>query len=330
MISGRIIFISPLDWGLGHATRCVPLIQSMMKDNTVVIGVTPLNAPFFNRHFPDLPKAELPSYKVSYSRKLPAWLKVLLQWPKINSVIKKERKTLEKIISHYEINLVISDNRYGLTHKQVECVFMSHQLNLKALFFSSLANKINRNYIHRFNEVWVPDYENKKLRLSGALSDSGDIGIPVKYIGPQSMLSSSDQSSQKEKRETIDYLILLSGVEPQRSILEKLLIEQLDYPGHKIVLIRGSAADFRFSTTHIHVIDLAYGNELRNFIVNAGTVICRSGYSTLMDMHALQKSKLILIPTPGQTEQEYLAKYWNEKFGTRILYQKNVSSFRLT
>lgn len=328
MISGKTIFISPLDWGLGHSSRCVPIIRSLSGKNTVIIGITKLNASFFDNYFPDLQKVEVPSYEISYSKKLPLWLKLVSQWPKINAVIKKEKRLLEKIISDHKINFVISDNRFGLTNKNTHCVFITHQLNIQVPFFSFVANLINRKYIHRFNEVWIPDYENRDLRLSGQLSDSSHIKIPVKYIEPKSALENF--GSKIEKNAKTDYLILLSGIEPQRSILEKLLIEKFSTSKQKIVLVRGSNSFLKTKNHTMELIDFAYGEKLNNLIVNAETVICRSGFSTLMDLHLLNKKQLILIPTPGQSEQEYLAAYWKKKFGARELLQKAIKlySFR--
>jgi uncharacterized protein (TIGR00661 family) len=320
LISNRIIFISPLDWGLGHASRCVSIIHDLENNNnSIIIGVTPLNAFFFTQYFPHLQKIEVPSYKISFSKYLPLWLKLLLQWPKINSIIKKEKKILEKIILHYKIDLVISDNRFGLYNKNVKCIFVTHQLNLKAPFFSLFANRINQKFIHRFNEVWVPDYEDENLRLSGQLSDSDNIKIPVKYIGPKSALENVEPETSNEK---FDYLILLSGIEPQRSILEKLLLEKFAGSTQTIVLVRGSNNDLKMQNRKIKILDFAFGRELAHLIVNSETVICRSGYSSLMDLHALRKKKLILIPTPGQTEQEYLADVWKKKFNARVFKQK--------
>ncbi len=323
MISNRTIFIAPLDWGLGHASRCVPIIQKFKNKNKIIIGVSELNAAFFEQYFPELEKINLPSYNVSYSKKMPVWFKLLLQWPKINSTIRRENKQLNEIISKHHIDLVLSDNRFGLYHKQVECIFITHQLNLQTPFFWGMANQINRKFIHRFSTVWVPDHEDKNLRLSGQLSDSEKILIPVKYIGPKSALSVLTEEVVRRK---ITFLILLSGPEPQRSVLERLLLEKFKNISGEIVLVRGSDLELRTEAKNVQVINYAFGNELRDLIVNAETVICRSGYSTLMDFFVLNKKKMILIPTPGQTEQEYLASYWSRNFQARVVFQQNIKN----
>lgn len=324
-LTNKTIFISPLDWGFGHSTRCVPIIHQLKKNNRIIIGVTAVNKRFFELHFPNLKKVSLPSYQINYSKSLPVWLKILSQFPKIKSIIKKEHLLLEKIVAENDIDVVISDNRFGLYNKLTENIFITHQLKIVAPFFSALASKINLNYIHKFNKVWVPDYENEANRLSGKLSNSEGLKIPVEYINPQSAMMCANLNTEQIKK--CDVLLLLSGVEPQRSILEHYLLKKFQFSDKKIILVRGSDCKIKVENKNITVIDFAFGLELKALIVNAESVICRSGYSTLMDMYLLKKEKLILIPTPGQPEQEYLAQYWKEKFNAKVCVQKNISFF---
>jgi len=323
LISGKTILIAPIDWGLGHATRCVPLIKELSVNNKIVIGVTPLNTSVFDFYFPEILKVQLPSYNIKYSQSIPLWLKLLLQWPKIRACIHKEKKALVEIISLHQIDFIISDNRFGLNNKNVHCVFMTHQLNIKAPILPSLINVINLRYIHHFNEVWVPDYEEESRRLSGELSEARKIRIPVKYIGPLSALKTF--SSENIKHPKFEILILLSGVEPQRSVVEKELLKKFESSTESIVLVRGTVAAHPITLNNITIVDFASGEKLHQLIVNAKTVICRSGYSTLMDLHLLGKKNIILIPTPGQSEQEYLARYWKKKFKTPMLFQNDIS-----
>ncbi len=271
-----------------------------------------------------MPQVVLPSYNIQYSKNLPLWLKLLMQWPKINKVIRAEKKILAQLILEKRFDLVISDNRFGLSHKAVECIFITHQLVLKTPVFSQRANKINRSYINKFTKVWVPDYPDSENRLAGDLVHSDEIKIPVSYIGPQSYLVGLKQSEQEHSG--FDYLILLSGEEPQRSILEEKLLKKFGNSTQKVILVRGTIQKVK-PVTALKIIDFAHGEELHHLIVNATTVICRSGYSTLMDLQLLGKKKLILIPTPGQSEQEYLARYWQQKFGAKILLQKEIERF---
>lgn len=324
-VKNKIIFIAPIDWGMGHASRCVSIINTLLHQNKIIIGITHLNRNYFNQHFPDLQKIELPSYSIRYSSVIPVWIIILMQSKKIKSIIKKERSLTTEIIKKHNINLIISDNRFGLTQKNTESIFITHQLNLKTPIFSFFANKLNRRYIHQFNEVWVPDAKNKNERLSGQLSDSKNIKIPVKYIGAQSALKDLEIISSQQPK--YDILILLSGIEPQRKILENKLASVFKNSAKKIILVRGSDQSFNFDFGNINVINFAFGNQLKNLIINCETIICRSGYSTLMDLKLIDKKKIILIPTPGQTEQEYLAKYWEEKFNAKVCLQSQINYY---
>lgn len=315
-IKNKVVFISPLDWGLGHASRCVPIITELSKNNRVIIGITVLNETYFNFYFPDHQKIKVPSYEISYSKTWPAYLKVLFQAPKIIRVIRKEKQLIRSIINQHQIDLIISDNRFGFFHPQVTSIFITHQLNVKVPFLSGLANFINRKLIHQFNEVWVPDYEHVSSRLSGELCDSHKIKIPVKYIGPQSALSGVSGAAYLIPK--IDLLILLSGAEPKRSSLEKQLSRLFIDETIKCVIVRGTTLHQTNENNKVTFYNEVFGEELKQLILCADKIICRSGYSTLMDLHLLNKKKLLLIPTPGQTEQEYLAIYWKEKFGAQV------------
>ena len=325
-INNKIIFIAPLDWGMGHSSRCISIIRGLKKQNTIIIGVTIKNIKIFDSYFPELKKVYVPSYSINYSKKTPLWLKLIFQLPKIYFKILEEKKQLRQLIKLYTIDLVISDNRFGLSNKKIESIFITHQLNIQAPFFSNLANIINRKYLHQFNQVWVPDYEKLDKRLSGKLSESPLINIPTLFIGPQTALIPSN-FEEKIKIE-YDYLILLSGEEPQRTLLEKILIKSFTKSNKKIVLVRGSNSKFEIiNSSKITYFDFAFGNELQNLILKSDTIICRSGYSTLMDLYLLKKNKIILIPTPGQTEQIYLATYWQRNFGAKTYHQNKIPLF---
>lgn len=325
-INNKIIFIAPIDWGIGHSSRCISIIRDLKKNNIVIIGVTIKNIKVFDSYFPELKKIYIPSYSINYSKKIPLWLKLILQFPKIYFKILKEKKQLTKLINLHNIDMVISDNRFGLSNKKIESIFITHQLNIQAPFFSYLANLINRKYLNQFNQVWVPDYEQLDKRLSGMLSESSLINIPTKFIGPKTALI---PSNLKEKIIIeFDYLILLSGEEPQRTVLEKLLIKSFTKSNKNIVLVRGSDSKFKIiNSLKITYFNFSFGNELQNLILKSDTIICRSGYSTLMDLYLLKKNKIILIPTPGQTEQIYLAKYWQNKFGAKAYHQNKIPLF---
>lgn len=327
MFNGKTIFYGALDWGLGHATRSVPIIRQLLKNNTLILGVTPLTKSIFEEEFPELKKIDLPAYDIKYSSVFPLWFKLGLSAPRISKMISAENKFLGEIISENKIDVVISDNRFGLYSEKIHSVFITHQLFLKAPVFENFGSKLNQNYISKFNEVWVPDFENEKECLSGELSRGKNLFHKnIKYIGPQSRLLDVITDIEKDK---YDYLILLSGPEPTRTELEKELLKLIAKSPKRIAFIRGSELVVGSSEKSVDVFNFPKKEELKKLILSSKKIICRSGYSTLMDMYLLDKMDLILIPTPGQTEQEYLAEYWKNKFGAEHLPQNKISTFTL-
>lgn len=293
-----------------------------MQDNVVVIGVTPITSLIFNEEFPDLKKVEVEPYNIRYSHTVRLSVKLLLDAPRIFGVIKKERLQLQKIIKEHQIDVVISDNRFGMHDKNVESIYITHQLNIQAGIFSGIATKIHHYFIKQFNEVWVPDMEDTDKCLSGKLSKNTSLKN-VRYIGILSRLS-----VVKETPYNFDYLCLLSGPEPLRTDLEKELIKKANQSTKQIGIVRGSTKELKsFINKNVSVFDMPNAQHLSQIIANSKVVVCRSGYSSLMDLHHLQKKNYILVPTPGQDEQEYLANYWKEKFSAKLLLQKDLRAF---
>lgn len=325
-IKGKVIFVSSLDWGLGHATRSVPVIKQLLKDNVVVLGVTPLTKLVFDEEFKYLTKVDIEPYAIKYSEKLPLWLVLLLDLPRLINVIIKEHAELKRLIKKHQIDVVISDNRPGLYNSKVHSIYMTHQLNIKAGVFSFIANQIHRWFMKRFNEVWVPDFEDNSKRLAGDLS-AKKTGLKVSYIGPQTRLKKSDVNPEK----VFDYLFLVSGPEPHRTLLEQELLRLAQkHPHLKCMLVRGAVQKLGVELPlNVTSIDAPTSTELSELIEKSHKVICRSGYSTLMDLYLLSNLNCILIPTPSQTEQLYLAEYWNEKFGIQYYTQDKLNKLVL-
>jgi hypothetical protein len=326
VISGQIIFIAPLDWGLGHASRCIPLIRRLSQNNQVIVGVTDGTEPLFTSYLPEKKLIRIPAYDIRYSSVLPVWLKIITQLPKVLRSIRAEKKAIDQIVKDHGITMVISDNRPGLYSKSVHSVYITHQLRVKIPLVSVLATGWHRYYMHKFNEVWVPDFQDRQMALAGEMSDSRYLKVPVTYMEPQSAL----EHDNAENEERYDYLILLSGVEPQRSILENKLIGALKNYEGRIVLIRGTSKPVPLpSLPNFEIHNFVSGDALSELIRHSRTLICRSGYSTLMDMYTLRKDKLILIPTPGQTEQIYLADLWKKRFNAKVIPQDKVNAYTI-
>jgi hypothetical protein len=319
MLRGKRILIAPSDWGLGHATRCVPVIRSLQSDNEIFLGVTPSTEGVLAEEFPELRKLRLPSYDIQYSRWFPLTVKLMLQWPHISAVMRQEQAELEKIRNEYGIDTVISDSRYGLNHKSVYNIFISHQLFLRAGFARGYIQNVNRAFLEKFDELWVPDYADDARSLSGALSHGIPFHRNVRYIGPQSRLT-----SRADKSCVHDYLFIISGPEPLRTKFEARCVElSAKLPG-RLAMVRGTGARCGFRTGAMELFDFPTGEMLSALVSGARHIICRSGYSTLMDLHMLGKEPWVLVPTPGQPEQNYLAENWNEKFGTRWVNESRL------
>lgn len=317
-VKNKTVFVAPLDWGLGHATRCIPIIRTLLDNsNRVVLGVTKSIEKILSEEFPQLEKVYLPEYNITYSTKLPVWLKLLFQYPSIKRVISKEHRVLNNLINEYKIDVVVSDNRYGLYHSQIHSVIVCHQLNLKTPFLNSLANKIHKNLLKKFSEIWVPDYADESSRLSGELSNN--IGkLNVTFIGPQSRLTKTAHLTK------YDLLFLLSGPEPlQGNFLNEIVEFLFHYNDIKVAIVSGSKKHININS-NVSYFYLPESNLLSEIICSSQTIICRSGYSTLMDLNKLEKNDVILVPTKGQTEQEYLANYWQGKIGARVASEEKA------
>jgi len=308
------ILIAPLDWGLGHATRCIPLIRCLIqKQCTVIVAASGYHQKLLEQEFPGIPFIYLEGYGIKYG-KSHVLLRLMMQLPHFFRNIKKENKWLEKVIDEHSIDAVISDNRYGLYSNQVPSVFITHQLQVKspALFrwVEGLTRKRLYRYINRFAECWVPDAPVKSESLAGSLSHPIALpAIPLKYIGWLSRFGEATVA-EKKYRATIS----LSGPEPQRTLLEEILLPQLQNLNEPFLLIRGmpGATSVPEMPSGITVVNHLPAADMQQAFLQSEYIISRSGYSTLMDMQVLQ-CKCIYIPTPGQTEQEYLGECLEQK-----------------
>ncbi len=308
------ILVAPLDWGLGHATRCIPIIRELM-----VQGAEPWLAgegaqkELLSAEFPHLPFLDLPGYRIKYAKTARglAW-KMIGQLSKMRKAIREEHQWLKKKNKEIGFDAVISDNRYGLYNEKISSVIITHQLRVKSpwgKWTEEILQKRNYNYINRFTECWVPDKEGTDS-LAGALSHPvNKPGIPVHYIGWLSRFMKKNIAVKPGQ-----LMIILSGPEPQRTLLENKLIDGIShYSGHADIL-RGLPGNSSLipSTNMIFFYNHLPSNEAGIKMEEAEYIIARSGYSSIMDALKLQK-KCIFIPTPGQTEQEWLARSLKEK-----------------
>ena len=309
MQKSKKIVVAPLDWGLGHASRCIPIIRYLLKKKyEVIIGADKRPLALLRSEFPTLEFVVMPGYNITYPANGSMALKMASSIPKIVSGIKKEHIQLEKLIESKKIDLVISDNRFGLWTKKIPCVFITHQVMIKAPIGENILHRLNKNYINKFTECWVPDLPGEE-NLSGDLSHKFPLPGNARYIGPLSRFSKN--SSEEEDQ----LLVVLSGPEPQRSIFEKKIIAQIKKYKIEALIVQGITESNKTRTegSHCKVVSHLSSNDLQKEIVSSKYVLCRSGYSTIMDLAILGKKNIIFVPTPGQTEQEYLAKLFSKK-----------------
>lgn len=302
------ILVAPLNWGLGHATRCIPIIKALLNQGfTPIIASDGVALKLLQKEFPMLSSIELPGYNVTYAKNGKNFkMKLLKDSPKVLKAVKNEKKAVKDIIETHKISGIISDNRLGVYSKKVPSVFITHQLNVLSGSTTWFSTKMHQKIIKKFSACWVPDIEGD-MNLSGKLGHTNTFDIPLTYIGPLSRF---------EKKVTVKnnkLLALISGPEPQRGLLvDKLLNELKDYP-EKAILVKGLMEDEQTIQImgNVTVYNFMTSALLEKTINESDIVISRSGYTTVMDLAKLNK-KAFFIPTPGQFEQEYLAKRLTE------------------
>ena len=318
------ILVAPLDWGLGHATRCIPIINELISQNCeVLIAASGESYFLLKKEFPLLVILRISGYNITYSgRRLWLPFKLLLQFPKIFLSVLKENLWVKKNIKKYKIDAIISDNRFGMYNKKVPSVYITHQLLIKTRnrFSEKIAQEIHYRFIKKYTHCWVPDW--KEDGLAGELSHQEIKPSNVLYAGP---LSRFEKLQEIQYR--YDILILISGPEPQRTVFENKILFQLESLNKHVLFVRGlpkETKNLQSDNESIKIINHLPAAELNKAFQESKMIICRSGYTTIMDLVKLGKNA-VLVPTPGQTEQEYLAKYLQENFFFNSIEQDKFS-----
>ena len=302
------ILVAPLNWGLGHATRCIPIVQALLQqDYEVYLASDGVALSLLQKEFPKLPAFELSSYKIKYAEKGKNFkLKMLWDSPKVLKAMAKEKKQVKKLVKAHQIGAIISDNRLGVYHKKIPCVFITHQLNVLSGNTTWFSSKMHQEIIKKFKECWVPDVEGKP-NLTGKLGHLKKTKLNVRYLGPLSRFE------KQVVKPIYDLMILLSGPEPQRTLLEEKLFQELEQYEGNVLFVKGKIEGTqlketrRLSKATVEVVNFMQSKELEEAITTSTLIVSRSGYTTVMDLAKLEK-KAFFIPTPGQYEQEYLAK----------------------
>ena len=313
------ILIAPLNWGLGHATRCIPLIcQYLAAGDEVVLGGDGESIALLRHRFPQLRIIDLPSLELRYSHSATQRGFYLRAIPALIRFTLADRYYLRELLAREHFDMVISDNRFGLFSRDTHCVYMTHQLYVqlpkRLKIFQPIARALHACIYRRYNEVWVPDYNHPTNNLAGALAHGGAFDRHAKYIGPLSRFATNTPSPITQRpspiANTMTNLAILSGLEPQRTLFEQELVERFRHSDTQTLIIRGKIGG-PMTATHIDAVTLLphiSDEQLLPLMQQAKKIIVRSGYSTIMDLAVLGLlSKAEFHPTPGQSEQEYLA-----------------------
>lgn len=311
--------IAPLDWGLGHATRCIPVVRALLsRGQEVVIAAQGARAVLLKREFPELTIVPIVDYDIRYGT---AVLGLYLRFPfmvlKVWRRAGRERRQLRALVREHRIDVVISDNRFGLHTPDAYCVYMTHQLCVKMPrgfgWLQRIVAGAHRRVVSRFDELWIPDVPGDG-GLTGDLTRAYGIPDPHRFVGVLSRFS--DAAEVKEREAGLDLLVMISGPEPQRSLFEKRIRAELDeYDGRAVVLL-GKPGPHRDREVHGQVTWLSHvsGQRAAALIRSAGAIVCRAGYTTIMELVSLDR-RAVLVPTPGQSEQEYLADRMASRYG---------------
>ena len=253
--------------------------------------------------FPEIKVIELPSYHIEYSSSNMI-LNIGKQLPRILFAIKAEQWMTERLVKEHGITHIISDNRYGCFSAKTTNTLITHQLHLRipSRPLEWLANRILKQAFKRFDEIWTPDTAHD-TNLSGELAHPPIDAPPVKYIGLLSRMEPGETDHD------YDVAVVLSGPEPQRTILEQRIIEQAVTLPYKFIVIQGrpNRKHHHYAAENVEVVSYLTSSDLNEVLLCSETIVCRAGYSSIMDLAVLGK-KAVLIPTPGQTEQEYLSQ----------------------
>lgn len=316
------ILVAPLNWGLGHASRCVPLVQRLLDEgHEVILGGDGESLTLLRKHFPKLRYTYLAPLNLHYSKGQRQVWAMIKAMPQLLKWSIQDHLMLKTLLREEPIDQVISDNRFGLYNKQTECVYMTHQLHIMLprgwKWAEGIASRVHARVHAQYNKVWVPDYEDPQQSLAGELSHPQNVQCTmynVQYIGPLSRFEmSKDRDIEISKQ--YDVIAVLSGLEPHRTLLENEIIARYQDSAEQVLIVQGlmHRPNTRIKRGNLTIVPYMGDKELESALLGANHIIARSGYSTIMDLEALGRmDKAELIPTPGQPEQEYLATLHNK------------------
>lgn len=312
------ILICPLEWGLGHAARMIPIAKRLQElKNNVIIGSGEEHLELFRIESPGLTYINFPGFKPGYSRFMPSYAALLLKIPLLFYHIILEHARLKKIIKRYDIDIVISDNRFGLWNRKIKTVYVTHMPLIPFppafRFMEPIGILMHRFIIKKYSFCFIPDLPGQ-INLTGRLAHGINLPENARYIGILSRFTPGEEFAGNITEIFRHNTVILSGPEPQRQILKQKLTGILKDGDLPTVILGGKPGKHSEVTRsgNIYYYNHLPAKEMRAMLLSAESIITRSGYTTIMELLSLN-CKALLIPTPGQTEQEYLAEYLSGK-----------------
>ncbi len=354
-MNGLKVLISPLSWGFGHAGRMIPLARALQRRGCEVVFAADADLlRMTGNELPGITMVEIPGLKIRYSRFLPQYTCIFLQLPRLVASALRDHRVLRRLATEIRPAVIISDNRFGFWHKEIYSVYITHQVRIAFPVFlgwlEPVAEWVHRIIINRYNLCLVPDYPGE-TNLSGRLSHGGRIPDNVFYLGPlsrfaetladnagetgkDSVESSDDQAGVAQQPVSTGCdrpgdsiplpgkyaCLILSGPEPQRSILPEKVSAALGM----IPLAVLTATPVKFHCgPEVQLITAPSTATMHRVISGASLVVARAGYTSVMELASLRRGA-VLIPTPGQTEQEYLGRHLDGQYGFVTMKQDRL------
>ena len=320
-----LLLFSPLDWGLGHTTRSLPILREFLHYGfEIIVACNSIQKLILAAELPNRAFTALEGYNVNYPRNGAGFRwKIGSQLINILTKVKHENQWVCKFTASHAVDLILSDNRYGFHHPAVPSVFITHQLAPKTGLgrkSDALVQRFLYRHINKFTECWIPDVQ-QAPSLSGELSHTQKLPhTAIQYIGQLTRFHENISIATEDNL----LLLVLSGPEPQRTIFENIVLQQLPAAPYKTIVVRGLPAAKQQPNPVDSVVFYNHleAEQLNDLALKAQYVLCRPGYTSLMDMLSLKK-KMIVVPTPGQTEQEYLAGHLSKNKIAVSFKQKN-------
>lgn len=324
------VLIAPLNWGLGHATRCIPLIRKYLADGAeVVLAGDGDSFLLLRKQFPELRALPFPELHLTYSKHNSQVWAMAKALPRLIIWGIKDHYALKNLLAWEHFDRVVSDNRFGFYTSLIpekpgkptdrtETIYITHQLVIKTprwlRWLEPILASIHRHIILKYTQCWIPDNAGSD-NLSGDLSHKYQLPQNARFIGPLSrfpVLPAAEQKPAEKQPKQYQVVAVLSGLEPQRTKLEQEIIKRYETTTKQVLIVRGKPGEPHTTITlqNITLIPTLDDRELQHVMQQAETIIARSGYSTIMDLCAIGcLEKAELIPTPGQPEQYYLAQH---------------------